>query len=652
MVGASLGMSANTGGEINVIPMPQSVEYGDGCFVVNDSTTLAYCEDREGDNVISLRLTADPIPGITKPEGYRMTVTPGRVEIISPSDAGLFYAMQTLSQLSENKCIPAVRIIDEPRYDYRGIMLDVSRHFFDKEFVMKQIRAMARYKLNRLHLHLTDAAGWRIEIKKYPRLTEYAAWREFPTWKEWWNNGRKYKEEGSDGAYGGYFTQDDIREIVAYAAKHHITVIPEIEMPAHSEEVLAAYPELSCTQEPYRHADFCVGNEKTFEFFEDVMDEIMHLFPSEYIHIGGDEAGKGSWKTCPRCLQRVKDEGLESTDDLQGYLINRVAAYLARHGRKAIGWDEILDGELPEESVVMSWRGTAGGVEAFSRGHKSIMTPGGYCYLDSYQDAPRTQPDAIGGYLPLEKVYSYNPSVDGESAEYESGIYGLQGNLWAEYIPTPRQMEYMLYPRALALAEVGWTLPEHKDYADFHRRALGAVEYLGGNGYNTFDLAHEVGNRSESKQPDNHLAVGMPVTYNNGSTYYPTYTAGGDGALVDGVHGGWSYNDSRWQGFYKEPGLDVTIDLGAKRRIAYVGADFMQICEPDVFMPSEVLISVSTDGEKFRNLAKIEYETVKDSGFSYKNFSWEGDASARYIRYQARKSKFGGFLFTDEIVVR
>lgn len=254
-------------------------------------------------------------------------------------------------------------------------MLDVSRHFRDKEFVKKQIDAMARYKLNKLHLHLTDAAGWRIAIDKYPRLTEFAAWREFPTWKEWWNNGRRYAEEGSDGAYGGYYTKDDIRELVAYAAERYITIIPEIEMPSHSEEVLAAYPELSCSRQPYKNSDFCVGNEQSFEFLENVLTEVMELFPSEYIHIGGDEAAKTAWKNCRLCSKRMADESIKNVDELQSYMIHRIERFLNKNNRKLLGWDEILDGGLAPNATVMSWRGTDGAIKAVNAGHKAIMTP-------------------------------------------------------------------------------------------------------------------------------------------------------------------------------------------------------------------------------------------------------------------------------------
>ena len=352
---------------LSVIPVPLSADLQKGAFQLNNQTKLwidAPQEDKTvladymagspyqldaaleevADNAVILQ-QVDRLLDITSPEGYVLEVTPKQVKIRATSGAGLFYGVQTFLQMvNEKKELPVGTVTDEPRFAYRGMMLDVSRHFFDVNFVKKQIDAFAYYKLNRLHLHLTDAAGWRIEIDKYPRLTEFAAWREFPTWKEWWNNGRQYREEGSENAYGGYYTKEDIRELVAYAKARYITIIPEIEMPAHSEEVLTAYPELSCTHEPYKQADFCVGNEKTFEFLENVLTEVMELFPSEYIHIGGDEAGKASWPTCKLCQARMKKEGLKDVNELQSYLIHRIEVFLNAHNRKLLGWDEILEG--------------------------------------------------------------------------------------------------------------------------------------------------------------------------------------------------------------------------------------------------------------------------------------------------------------------
>ena len=660
--------------ELSIIPVPLKAELQGGSFVVNENTQL-WIEAPEADkNQLQEYLAASPLklavaaevptsnaivlkqveelPGVASAEGYVLTSTKKGVEVQAKTGAGLFYGVQTLLQMTaEGNKVAFGIITDEPRFEYRGMMLDVSRHFFGLDFVKKQIDAMAYYKLNRLHIHLTDAAGWRIEIKKYPRLTNFAAWRSGKTWKEWWNGDRKYMEEGTEGAEGGYFTQDQCREIVAYAKKHYITVIPEIEMPSHSEEVLTAYPELSCTHVPYKQADFCVGNEKTFEFLENVLLEVMEIFPSEYIHVGGDEASKKSWETCPLCQARMKKEGMKEIDELQSYLIKRMEKFLNKHGRNLLGWDEILEGGLAPNATVMSWRGVEGGLKAIEGGHRAIMSPGGYCYFDSYQDAPHTQPEAIGGYLPLKKVYSYDPIPETFTPEQAALMYGVQANLWAEYIPTPEHLEYMIYPRILALAEVAWSAVANKNYEDFHGRALKAVDELRAKGYNTFDLKNEVGNRPGADKPVENLGMGKKVTYAEGTKYYSGYTAGGDDALVNGILGGWSYSDQLWQGFLK--GVDVTIDLEKETAIKGVNADFMQICGPGVFMPKQVIVSISNDGKEFTELAKVDHQVVKDDAVTFKTFGWTGEANARYVRYQAsHDDNFGGFLFVDEIVIK
>lgn len=654
--------------ETHLLPTPKEYIIEKGCFafdkgvklIINAPTktqkrlTEAYMAlfpiDEKGERVIELSIS-DSIEGVTSDEGYSIETTRERIAIEGLSEAGLFYATQTIAQLyNATREVPCGKITDEPRFGYRGLMLDVSRHFYDKEYIKKQIDAMALYKMNRLHLHLTDAAGWRIEIKKYPRLTNFAAWRSHKEWKDWWYGDRLYKEEGDSCAHGGYYTQDDIREIVEYAAQRHITVIPEIEMPAHSEEVLTAYPELSCTHEPYKQADFCVGNEKTFEFLENVLTEVIELFPSKYIHIGGDEAGKQSWGTCRLCKKRMKEEGLTNVDELQSYLITRIEKFLNSKGRNIIGWDEILQGGLAPNATVMSWRGIDGGIEAAKSGHYAIMTPGEYCYLDSYQDAPNTQPVAFGGYLPLERVYSYNPTngIDSTTAEK---IYGVQGNVWAEYIPTKEHNEYMIYPRILAIAEIGWSPQERRCYTNFHTRALNAVKELRSKGYNAFDLSKEVGNRPLSRSINNHLAKGKKVHYASKSPYYPTYTAGGDSALTDGVHGGWNNSDKRWQGFIGRGGINLCIDMENVCDIKEIYADFMQICEPGIYLPAKVTIAVSNDSIEFTDLATIEHNVTRDDTLSFKKYGWAGSTKARYIRYRAERGKQGGFMFTDEIVV-
>ena len=671
-----IGNSCSDRKGIDVIPMPRSVEYHSGNFTISPETkfytnlsaesrqaltdylegtslgSVPFAESATGNNGIELNLCDSSI--VTGNEAYRIEIDKKGVRLSANTETGIFYGLQTLLQLlnnGDNKTLPALTINDSPRFPYRGLHLDVSRHFFDKEFVKKQLNAMAYFKMNRLHWHLTDGAGWRIEIKKYPRLTSFAAWRPFDKLNDWWVGGRTFCEQDDPRAVGGYYTQDDIREVVAYAAERHITIIPEIEMPGHSEEVLATYPELSCSGKPYVNADFCIGTEKTFEFLENVLLEVIDLFPSEYIHIGGDEAIKSSWKTCPRCQKRMADEHLNSVDELQSYMIHRIEKFLNDHGRKIIGWDEIIEGGLSPTATVMSWRGEEGGIKAVKAGNQAIMTPGKYCYLDAFQDAPNTQPMAIGGYLTLEKVYSFEPVPDSLSTKEAELILGVQGNVWTEHIPTPEHYEYMIYPRILALAEIGWSPSEVKKWDNFHTRALQAVNILREQGYNPFPLEKEIGDKPESYQKVNHLAIGKKVTYAN--PYSNHYAAQGEKTLVDGVRGGWMYNDDRWQGFI-DCDFDVTIDLGKETDIKQVCAEFIQLKGPYVWLPKQVIISSSVDGEHYDTLATVDNDISPDiETLQFKEFGWEGNAKARYIRYKALSNGIaGGWLFTDEIRIK
>ncbi|MBE9491350.1 MAG: family 20 glycosylhydrolase [Bacteroidetes bacterium] len=407
-------------------------------------------------------------------EGYFLEVSSGSLIIQALKPAGLFYAIQTFLQLLPPEiespdvneeielAIPAVWIKDSPRFKWRGMHLDVCRHFFPKEFIKKYIDLIAMYKMNTFHWHLTEDQGWRIEIKKYPELTTVGAWRKEPDGK----------------IYGGYYTQEEIKEIVAYAKSRFVTIIPEIEMPGHSMAALAAYPGLSCTGGPFEVANtwgvkkdvFCAGNEKTFEFLEDVLTEVIDLFPGKYIHIGGDECPKECWKKCGKCQARIKNEGLKDEDELQSYFIQRIEKFLNAHGKKLIGWDEILEGGLAQEATVMSWRGMDGGIAAAQMNHDVVMTPTSHCYFDYYQADPAFEPKAIGGYTTLKKVYELEPVPPVLNEEQSSHILGVQGNVWTEYIKTPEHVEYMSVPRMIALAEVAWTRTKYKGWDNFIER--------------------------------------------------------------------------------------------------------------------------------------------------------------------------------------
>lgn len=584
-------------------------------------------------------------------ESYTMDITPKGISVKAADEAGAFYAVQTLVQMTSDgrdRVVECCRISDKPRFGYRGLHFDVSRHFRSKEFLKKQIDAMAMMKMNNMHLHLTDGAGWRMEIESYPRLTEFAAWRPERSWQEWRNNGTKYCEQSDPRAQGGFYTKDDLREIVRYAADRHINVIPEIEMPGHSEEVLSAYPELSCSGRPYENADFCVGKEATFKFLEDVLSEVIDVFPSEYIHIGGDEAGKGAWRECPDCKARMERENLENVDQLQSYLIKRMERFINAKGRKIIGWDEILEGGVAPNATVMSWRGTEGGITALKSGHDVIMTPGSYCYIDYSQDAPFKEPVSIGGYTPLSKVYSYEPLEPGLTEADASHLLGVQANLWSEYVTEDSHAEHMYYPRAYAIAEIGWSRPG-KNYGDFHRRSLAMNDLMRERGYAVFDLANEYGERKESLDSVSHAGAGAKVIYN--LPYHSKYPGGGDTTLTDGLRGGWNNNDGRWQGTLDD--VDLTVDLGRVMPVHYIGAAFFHSEGAWIHLPEKVIISVSDDGETFREAGTVWCDVdpaypkimVKDYGVAV-------NTDARYVRLHAVKNpRPGAWLFTDEIII-
>ena len=590
-------------------------------------------------------------------ESYTLEISEKGVKILAADDAGEFYARQSLEQMiraakeSNGQVSLQCQIIEDcPRFPYRGLHIDVSRHFFSIDFIKKQVDAMAMFKMNRLHLHLTDAAGWRMEIESWPRLTEYAAWRPEANWKAWWNGDRAYVEEGTPGAYGGYYTKEELKSLVEYAAERHITVIPEIEMPGHSEEVLAAYPEVGCGGNPETHADLCIGKEVTFKMLEDILDEVIEVFPSEYIHIGGDEAGKQAWKTCPDCRRRMKEEGLENVDELQSYMIRRIEKYVNSKGRKIIGWDEILEGGVSKTATVMSWRGTEGGISAMNMGNDVIMCPGSYCYLDKAQDAPFLEPESIGGYLPLEKVFGYEPVETTMPQKGLDRLLGVQANLWTEYVPTESHAEHMLWPRAAAIAEIGWSPAGSKsDYQDFRRRALIAMNALRDNGYAVFDLENEYGERKAALSPVTNKAIGRKIRYVK--PWHRSYPASGETSLIDGQCGGWANNDGRWMGFLSD--INVVIDLGEPTDIHYIGATFLQSAGPGIFLPERVEISVSDDGRNFTPAGQCFNDIpVSDPNLIFRDFNVICNEKARYVRYMAfRNPAVSAWLFVDEIVV-
>ncbi len=498
----TMAQQTNSKDVFSIIPQPLNIDLQQGEFVLDETIQIWIDTDKEvqgiaellvkglndfvgihpkivqkparGSRTIRLQLVADTLGD----EGYRLSVDTDGIVARASKPNGLFYAIQTIHQLlpmtrsiGEKVTIPAVSIVDKPRFGWRGLLLDVGRYFYSVDYIKKYIDYLAMHKLNVFHWHLVEDHGWRIEIKKYPRLTEIGAWRPSTNFQR----GSQYV---NPNPHGGYYTHEDIREVVAYAQARYVTVVPEIEMPGHVLSALVAYPELSCTGGPFEIPElwgiqkdvYCAGNEQVFTFLEDVLTEVMELFPGEIIHIGGDECPKDHWKTCPKCQQRIKDEGLKDEHELQSYFITRMEKFLNSKGRRIIGWDEILEGGLAPNATVMSWRGVKGGIEAARMHHPVVMTPNTHLYLDYFQGEPYLEPTGYKGHLPLRKVYAYEPIPEELTREEQDYIIGVQGNVWSEFTHSREKADYLTYPRGAALAEVAWSKKENKNWEDFKRR--------------------------------------------------------------------------------------------------------------------------------------------------------------------------------------
>lgn len=500
-----------------IIPKPQTQEWGDGVLVLNRNIDIQYkgkndtisrsiklfqeqlqqlgiptTVNKKGKGSIAIRITDGATQN--KPlEGYNLTVTTDGIQIAANDHAGVFYGLQSLRQLlppvrnNDGISLRTVVIEDAPAIHWRGMMLDVSRHFYTKESILHILDLLAQYKMNVFHWHLCDNEGWRIEIKQYPKLTEVAAWRNEVVGSRMYSKDSSSIDLNDTYRYGGYYTQEEIREVVNYAAQRNIMVLPEIELPGHSGAVLAAYPELSCrgnvqpvpnktivgglVDQQLVNMEFCAGKEESFVFLENVLAEVMTLFPSPYIHIGGDEVDKTHWKNCALCQERKTEMKLKDEDELQSYFVKRIERSLSKHGKKLIGWDEILEGGLPESSIVMSWRGEKGGIKAAQLGHEVIMSPSDPLYLNRYQDNPETEPWAARFSInTLDRVYDYWPYKNLGGAQYNKFIKGVQFAIWTEFVPSIEHLEYMLLPRMPALAEAIWSGPDQKNYTDFVKR--------------------------------------------------------------------------------------------------------------------------------------------------------------------------------------
>ena len=726
--------------QIAIVPYPNHLETGRGTYRVTDRpvTCDSRTDERTQRAVVGFAARLATVTGGTNPvtvadevpasgirfvtdeslpaEGYELNVDGEGIEVRASQFPGFLYALQSLEQLLPAAVygtepapdaaweVPCVKIADAPRFAYRGMHLDVARHFFSVDEVKRYIDVMAIHKLNTLHWHLTDDQGWRIEIKRYPELTAVGSIRKATVVRKEWGT--------YDGTpYGGFYTQDEIRDVVKYAADRGVTVIPEIDLPGHMLAALTAYPELGCTGGPYEVwgrwgvADdvLCPGREKTFEFLEGVLTEVMELFPSEYIHIGGDECPKVRWEKCPRCQAKIRQLGLKDDGEhtaehyLQSYVTDRIGKFLAQHGRRIIGWDEILEGRAPSDAFVMSWRGSEGGIAAAKLGHDVIMTPNSHFYFDYYQSLDTdAEPFGIGGYIPMEQVYSYDPAFPELTPEQQKHILGVQANLWTEYVLSDEHLEYMLLPRLAALSEVQWCQPETKDW----NRFIGSFrmdEIYSQMGYEfakhifgvtasyavdpekggvvmtlttqggapiryTLDGSDPTASSPLYKAPvtigesctfkaaalregmqtpvytrkfDFNKATGRRIALNAAPTL--KYTYGGASLLVDGYRGGPVYSNGAWIGFLNEP-LDVTIDMQGAKPYSAVTVESLVEKGEWVFPPSSVGVYLSDDGSEFTEAAlmSVPQETA-GSPDGVKPFKvLFPETSARYLRVVAR----------------
>ena len=726
---------------LNLIPMPTSINHLPGKFDIQSLSSIVLINNLEGEkncaklfqeylepikylNLSSIKALEESQLYIEldttyeiNPEGYSLLIGKDNgIHLKAPTTSGLFYGFQTFKQLCDpslekkesnvNTKISNCEINDAPRFPYRGMHLDVSRHFFDITFIKTYIDMIAFHKMNVFHWHLTDDNGWRIEIKKYPGLTDKSAWRvdrRHEPWKEW--SPIKPNEKAT---YGGFYTQDEIREVVQYAAKKNILVIPEIEMPGHTSEVFAAYPELSCTGKliPVNPGSywpnediFCAGNDNVFTFLENVLTEVISLFPGAYVHIGGDEAEKTNWKTCKSCQERIKREGLKDEHELQSWFIKRIEKFILKNNKKLIGWDEILEGGLAPSATVMSWRGMNGGIESARAGHDVVMCPTSHCYFDYYQADPENSPNAFGGYTTLKKVYSFNPIPEELSKDESKFILGGQGNLWTEYVQTPSRAQYRVLPRMTALSEVLWTGTGLHSFENFYYRLIEIQKRFDNLGWTYAPGSYTVNIQADrkptdksfsvdltSEKPDKtihftingenpsiessvfsspiiinrtttikaalfidgnqvgsisektifaHKAMGKKVKYN--SMFKERYSGRGDLTLVDGITGTTSYSDGFWQG-WESTDIDVIIDLEKIEKLDKISVGFLESHQSWIFLPSQVSFSFSKDGISFGSNQKInviEGEQYGDPN-RYSAEATNLNIEARYVKVIAK----------------
>nr|WP_155285244.1 family 20 glycosylhydrolase [Capnocytophaga felis] len=736
--------------DISIIPKPQSISISEGYFEFNSQTTFVVSDTLQ--NVARLltekfqkvsgwdlkitnkspknNFVALEFDKSLPKEGYKFNSDSEKIVIKASDRNGFVYALQTLRQLLPDEIestksiqkqwiVPSVTIEDKPQYLWRGLMIDVARHFFPKEYILKTIDRMAMLKLNTFHFHLIDNEGWRIEIKKYPKLTQVGAWRVNQEEKHW--NARTTNPPDAKGTYGGFYTQEEIKEIVTYAQERGITVIPEIEMPAHVMSAIAAYPELSCHKRPIGVPSggvwpitdiYCAGQDETFSFLEDVLSEVMNLFPSKYIHIGGDEATHTEWEKCPKCLQRMKTHKLKNAHELQSYFIKRIDNFLVANGRRLVGWDEIIEGGLPSQAVVMNWRGIEIGKKAIEQGHEVVLTSD--CYIDQYQGLPDNEPLAIGGYLPLNKIYNYSLHKEELTKEQQKQILGSQANLWAEYIPNEKHSEYMIFPRLLALSEIVWTASDLKDWDDFMNRVQQKLPRLELMNINYAKSMYQVSSKIENQEnkvsvtlsselpnadiryslnndilksekytkpieidktttlkaavffdekPNEviytntivfHKAIGKKVTYN--PVYHKSYQGQGDGTLTNIVRGTKNFHDKEWLAWLVN-NASVVIDLEENTEIEKVIVGAMENQGSGIYFPTKIELSVSSDGKNYIKINEISHPHASNGYAVLKDFNFEFEKQkVRFVKLEIQNLGHppkGGdsWMFIDEIQI-
>ncbi len=716
--------------QIAIVPQPNSIELQNGSFEINNQTKIVYEPSTENNairlrayfiNELQLNLTLvvaseetdnqDNTIFLTEnknlnlgEEGYTLTISPSNILISSSHKKGSYWAIQSLHQLwltsANSTSLPALHIVDAPMFKHRGLLLDCSRHMFPVSTIKKHIDLLSYYKMNVLHWHLTDDQGWRIEIEKYPNLTEIGASR--------------LRKDGK--TYSGHYSKNQIKEVVEYAASKNITIIPEIEMPGHAQAAIASYPYLSCTGEQVQVPNdwgvfkeiYCAGNDSVFSFLEDVLTEVMQMFPSTYIHIGGDEVPKYRWENCNKCQKRMADENLENEEQLQSYFIKRIEAFLEKNNRKIIGWDEILEGGISANASVQSWRGMEYGSEAAASKHNVIMSPTSHCYLDYDLSA-----------IDLETVYQFNPIPENLNKSHYKYILGAEVNMWTEHVPTKRILDNKIYPRMIAMAEVLWTQPESKSYDDFYARlqeqypVLTRMEVDYGleadpvrvetkcteegifvvlqPGVKNLDLFYSYDEADQTKYTSpfmltksgnlkvvakknnqnygepfktklvHHLASGKPVEYK--TMYSKYYPASGKMALTDGQTGAINFRDKNWQAFEKE-NAEIIINLGDEIEVKTISATFLQYNNAWIFLPTEIEIYTSLDGENWTVFGKAQPDVSPQKRGEFTKEFWWGISpyiAARFIRFTAKNigtvpewheaAGSDAWLFLDEIIV-